>query len=146
MVNPMARKQLDELPAAGDPKCPGAAGPAPHGFTTHNRYIRGKSQAYVGPTGCENIRYHGLDYMLLHNLYAIATPLAWNGDPGADPCAALPMTDGGTSANPDAGNPDGDGGDMSQPGGGCCEANATPPPWWLAFAVMLLVLRRRRLQ
>lgn len=143
-VNPMAREQLDELPAMGDPKCPGAAGPAVHGFTTHNRYIRGKNQAYVGPTGCEGIRYHGLDYMLLHNLYAIATPLTWNGDPAADPCAALPMDpDGGTTANPDGGGID-DPDDPSSPAGGCCETNQTPPPWWFVVAIALYLCRRRR--
>jgi hypothetical protein len=55
-VNGRARIQLDELPASANPGCPGPSGPAPHGFTTHNRYIRGKSQAYVGPTGCEGVR------------------------------------------------------------------------------------------
>ena len=141
-VNPMARKQLDELPANGDPACPGAAGPAVHGFTTHNRYIRGKSQAYVGPTGCEGIRYHGLDYMLLHNLYAIATPLTWNGDPAADPCAELPMTDGGTGTEPDAHDPD-DPDDPPPSAGGCCETNQTPPPWWLVLAIAVYLRRRR---
>jgi uncharacterized protein (TIGR03382 family) len=133
---------LDELPDAGDPGCPGPGGPAPHGFTTHNRFIRGKNQAYVGPTGCEGIRYHGLDYMLLHNLYAIATPGTWNGDPNADPCAVLPMPgdDAGTMPGTDA--PPGD--DEGQPaGGGCCDAGGGEPPWLFVLAVML-VLRRRR--
>lgn len=83
---------LDELPSDGEPACPGAAGPAVHGFTTHNRFIRGKAQAYVGPPGCEGIRYHGLDYMLLHDLCAIATPGTWNGSSDGDPCA--PVTGG----------------------------------------------------
>jgi hypothetical protein len=142
-INPMARKQLDELPAHGDPMCPGAAGPAAHGFTTHNRYIRGKAQAYVGPQGCENIRYHGLDYMLLHNLYAIATPLTWNGSPSADPCAEPPLVDGGTSTDPDAMNPDNPGGETSPPGAGCCDANHAPPPWWCVLAIALCLRCRR---
>src|SRR3569623_301785 len=67
-----ARAMIDERPAFGEPMCPGAT-PAVHGFTTHNRFIRGKAQAYVGPPGCDGIRYDGVDYMLLHNLYLIAT-------------------------------------------------------------------------
>ena len=101
-VNPRAREMLDELPMDADPACPGAAGPAPHGFTIHNRFIRGRSQAYVGPPGCEGMRYHGLDYMLLHNLYAIATTGTWNGSPDADPCAPPPAVDAG---RPDAATP-----------------------------------------
>ena len=145
-VNARARTMLDELPTDGEPACPGAT-PAPHGFTTHNRFIRGEDQAYVGPPGCEGIRYHGLDYMLLHNLYAIATPATWEGDPNADPCAivagdagvldaspAMPGTDAGISTNPD--NP-------SSPGGGCgCQTDSSPP-LGMAALVGLVVLRRR---
>lgn len=146
MVNARARSQLDELPAGGEPACPGPTGPAVHGFTTHNRYIRGKSQAYVGPTGCEGIRYHGLDYMLLHNLYAIATPLTWNGSPDADPCAIL--VDGpaaGTDAgiNGDGGNnPNGDAGNDP---GGCCDAGhrGAPTSALCALAFVLVWTRRR---
>ncbi len=101
-VNERARVQLDELPADGEPYCPRPGGPAVHGFTTHNRYIRGKSQHYVGAFNCANFRYHGLDYMLLHNLYAIATPGTWKGSPGADPCAPVaPSSE--TAAPPDVG-------------------------------------------
>jgi MYXO-CTERM domain-containing protein len=145
-VNGRARIQLDELPSTGEPACPGPVA-APHGFTTHNRYIRGKDQAYVGPPGCQNIRYHGLDYMLLHNLYAIATPGTWNGSPSADPCApitndgALAGGDGGTM--PDGGNDNG-GGD---PAGGCgCDLSPqrSSPTTWLLALLVLFVLRRRR--
>lgn len=140
-INARVREMLDELPADGEPGCPGAT-PAPHGFTTHNRFIRGKSQAYVGPANCEGIRYHGLDYMLLHNLYAIATPLTWDGDPAADPCAVLPEPD------PDGGNPGGgDAGvdpDPEVPGaepGGCCAAGGGEN---LPFVLGILLLFRRR--
>ncbi len=144
-INPRIREMLDELPADGEPACPGPAGPAPHGFTTHNRFIRGKSQAYVGPNGCEGIRYHGLDYMLLHNLYAIATPLTWNGDPDADPCAALPPDpEPGDDAGPGQGGDAGPGGDPDDPAaaGGCCAAGGEPSS--LLWALGWLLIRRRR--
>lgn len=147
-VNPRARAMLDELPLDSEPACPGPNGPAPHGFTTHNRFIRGKSQAYVGPDGCEGVRYHGLDYMLLHNLYAIATPGTWNGSPNADPCAPLPpeeTPDSGGDAgvdNPGGETPD----DMpdAQAIGGCgCDARSDISAWPL-FVLIGLTLRRRR--
>lgn len=144
-INPRIREMLDELPATGEPACPGSAGPAPHGFTSHNRFIRGKSQAYVGPAGCEGIRYHGLDYMLLHNLYAIATPLAWNGDPAADPCAVLPEEpgDGAGPGGGDAGVGDDPAGDDPAAAGGCCDTRGSSTGCVLALAV-LLILRRAR--
>jgi hypothetical protein len=139
-INARVRTMLDELPGDGQPACPGPSGPAPHGFTTHNRFIRGKSQAYVGPPGCEGVRYHGLDFMLLHNLYAIATPGTWNGDPNADPCAVTP--DGppaGGDGGPGGGGGDDDGGGNT-PAGGCCGA-APRDGSWLVFALALLVSR-----
>lgn len=146
-VNPRARVMLDELTLQTEPSCPGASGPAPHGFTTHNRFIRGKSQAYVGPSGCEGVRYNGLDYMLLHNLYAIATPGTWNGSPDADPCAPVPpdgapLVDGAPVVNGDAGmNPEMPG---DPPGGGCgCRAQPGAPSWPLLVIVALLLQRRR---
>lgn len=155
-VNQRAREMLDELPADGEPACPLPGGPAPHGFTTHNRFIRGASQHYVGSPGCEGLRYHGLDYMLLHNLYAIATPATWAGSPDADPCATV---DGGSDAGPDAsvggdaGPEPADGGapDAGSPaegGSGCACALAAGPNDHadLAFAVCvgLAWLSRRR--
>jgi MYXO-CTERM domain-containing protein len=143
-VNARARAMLDELPAAGEPACPGPTGPAPHGFTTHNRFIRGKAQAYVGPPGCQGIRYHGLDYMLLHNLYAIATPGTWNGSPNADPCALVPD---GAELGGDAGPPPPDAGvdDGTSPGGCACDASDRGPPTWpLGALVAFWILRRRR--
>jgi hypothetical protein len=152
MVNPRARGQLDELPGNPDPACPGASGPAPHGFTTHNRYIRGKSQAYVGPDGCDGIRYHGLDYMLLHNLYAIATPGTWQGDPNADPCATPPDGDPdaapGTTTDADSatGDAEGPGLDDDTPPGGCgCEVPGRGSPTGLLIGIAVVwSLRRRR--
>lgn len=143
-VNARARVQLDELPASADPGCPGASGPAPHGFTTHNRYIRGKAQAYVGPAGCENIRYHGLDYMLLHNLYAIATPGTWNGSPTADPCAIVP--DGALDAGVGPGG--GDAGtidpDMTGAPGGCGCRSSGGSTWLFAIVLGWLLTRATR--
>jgi hypothetical protein len=143
-VNARARVMLDELPGTADPACPGAAGPAAHGFTTHNRFIRGKSQAYVGPNGCENVRFHGLDYMLLHNLYAIGSPLTWNGDPDADPCAILPDGpslggDAGTTGGGDAGF------GFDDQAGGCCGASRDASGWpLLALALAWMLARRPR--
>jgi MYXO-CTERM domain-containing protein len=144
-VNQRARAMLDELPGDGEPACPGASGPAPHGFTTHNRFIRGKAQAYVGPPGCEGIRYHGLDYMLLHNLYAIATPGTWNGSPDADPCAPLTAPDG--AALTDAGTtPTGDADTTSaDPPAGCGCRSSDGAPAWPMFALLgAWILRRRQ--
>jgi uncharacterized protein (TIGR03382 family) len=144
-VNARARAMLDELPADGEPACPGAT-PAPYGFTTHNRFIRGRDQAYVGPPGCVGIRYHGLDYMLLHNLYAIATPGTWRGSPSADPCAPVPAADAGATAtgDGDAGTQTGGAG-TGQPGGGCgCQTDLGAPPWFPVAAVLAWLARRRR--
>jgi MYXO-CTERM domain-containing protein len=144
MVNPRARTMLDELPSDGEPECPGAT-PATYGWTTHNRFIRGKDQAYVGPTGCVGVRYHGLDYMLLHNLYAIATPATWNGDPNADPCAPAPdgaPTDAGLGA--DGGGGGGGGAEMGSAGGCGCRANGGADAAWLVVIVGLLLSARRR--
>jgi len=145
-VNQRARAMLDELPSDGEPACPGSSGPAPHGFTTHNRFIRGKAQAYVGPPGCEGIRYHGLDYMLLHNLYAIATPGTWNGSPTADPCAPV-TTDGASTAGGDGGTtPGGDAGTSpASPPAGCgCRSTDSGPAWAMVAIVGGWLWRRRR--
>jgi hypothetical protein len=135
---------LDELTLTTEPKCPGAAGPSVHGFTTHNRFIRGKSQAYVGPNGCENIRYHGLDYMLLHNLYAIATPYTWNGSPDADPCQPLapdgaPVTGDDAGVGPD--DPDDDPDDDAMTGCGC--ESSRPGASWLLIVIVGVALSAR---
>lgn len=143
-VNARARVMLDELALQSQPACPGPNGPAPHGFTTHNRFIRGKSQAYVGPNGCEGIRYHGLDYMLLHNLYAIATPGTWNGSPEADPCAPVAPPDGAPVADGDAGV-DSETPDDEQPSGGCgCDAQPSGSSFPLFSLVAVLLSRARR--
>jgi MYXO-CTERM domain-containing protein len=142
-VNAHVRAMLDELPSEGEPACPGASGPAPHGFTTHNRFIRGKAQAYVGPAGCEGIRYHGLDYMLLHNLYAIATPGTWSGSPTADPCAPVlgdgtPATGGDGGINSDAGT------DPTNPPAGCGCRSTEPGATWPLFVIAVAWSLRRR--
>jgi hypothetical protein len=149
MVNMRARAMLDELPADGEPECPGAT-PASYGWTIHNRFIRGKNQAYVGPPGCVGVRYHGLDYMLLHNLYAIATPGTWNGSPDADPCAVTP-DDSPMGSDAGIGSGSGHGGDagngeMSGAPGGCgCHTSSGGGATWAAGALVLLcVLRPRR--
>jgi hypothetical protein len=131
---------LDELPAMGEPACPGPSGPVPNGFTTHNRFIRGKDQAHVGSPGCVGVRYHGLDYMLLHNLYAIATPATWNGAPNADPCAVAPddfaAADG--AVTPDAATAD------TKHAGGCCGADRSATNIPVAAIAIAWILRRKR--
>ncbi|HEX5063830.1 MAG TPA: MYXO-CTERM sorting domain-containing protein [Kofleriaceae bacterium] len=145
-VNAHVRAMLDELPSDGEPACPGPNGPAPHGFTTHNRFIRGKAQAYVGPPGCEGIRYHGLDYMLLHNLYAIATPGTWNGSPSADPCA--PVVGDGAPATGDDGGINGDAGidPTSSPAGCGCRSTEPGATWPLFVIAVAWSVRRRRIR
>jgi MYXO-CTERM domain-containing protein len=144
-VNPRARAMLDEVPLGADLACPGASGPAPHGFTTHNRFIRGKSQHYVGPQGCDGTRYHGLDYMLLHNLYAIATPGTWNGSPAADPCAPEVTPDGASVNGDDAGvGTDPDGTDPMAPGCGCRSASGTDGGLIVLLVLGMLAFGRRR--
>ena len=82
-IDQSARKMLDELPKSADPKSPQPNPPAVHGFTSSNRFIRGKAEAYVGSSGSEGYRYNGMDYMLLHNLYALGAPELWGGVGGA---------------------------------------------------------------
>jgi uncharacterized protein (TIGR03382 family) len=88
--------------------------------------------------------------MLLHNLYAIATPGTWQGSPDADPCAVIPggdpdaaptpMTDAGPSAGGDAG-PD----DETPPGGCGCQLTTGGSPTGLLIGLAFLwTLRRRR--
>lgn len=152
-VNPRARAMLDEVALGADLVCPGAAGPSAHGFTTHNRFIRGKAQHYVGPMGCEGVRFHGLDFMLLHNLYAIATPGTWNGSPDADPCAPI-VADGAPLTGGDAGiDPDDDPNMMDDmaPGCGCRTSGRTSGGAGALAPLVMVVLasgvrrsRRRR--
>jgi MYXO-CTERM domain-containing protein len=106
-LNKRAREMLDELPANGEPASPRPGGAAPHGFTSTHRFVRGKGSAYIGSEGSDGLRYSGVDYLLLHNLYALATPNTWNGNPMGPPCVA---TDGGVE-----GGVPGDGG---RPGSG----------------------------
>jgi hypothetical protein len=103
-TNASARKMLDELPAGADIASPRPGGPAVHPFTRSLRFLRGTETAYTGEPGSDGQRYSGLDYMLLHNLYAIATPSTWEGGSlfGAGICATVgadggaPPSDGGT--------------------------------------------------
>jgi hypothetical protein len=94
-LNKRAREMLDELPANGEPSNPRPGPAAVHGFTVSNRFIRSKDQHYVGQLGGEGMRYSGTDYMLLHNLYAIATPSTWTQGPSASPCSAPASVDAG---------------------------------------------------
>ncbi|HSO33645.1 MAG TPA: hypothetical protein VLT33_14025 [Labilithrix sp.] len=131
-LNTRARTMLDELPSNGDPAAPQPGAPAPHGFTTNHRFTRPKSQAYVGSAGTEGQHFSGTDYMLLHNLYAIATPATWVQGPSVAPCTGFvpagSSTDGG--ADSDGGPSGGDGGSgggssgSSGAGGGAADPGA----------------------
>lgn len=105
-TNDLARTMLDELPLGADIASPRPAGPAAHGFTRSNRFLRGKETAYTGEEGSDGYRFNGLDYLLLHNLYALATPATWEGGdgPGIPECTDLPDagSDAGASAGADA--------------------------------------------
>jgi MYXO-CTERM domain-containing protein len=137
-VNARAKKQLDELPAGADVASPQPGGPASHGWTQPHRYLRGTDKAYSGEDGSEGLRYPALDYMLLHNLYAIATPATWNGSsgPGIPECKITTTPEGGTGAS------------ASEDEGGCgCRVPAGSPTasaWWLAALALLFRSKRRR--
>jgi len=85
-VSTKARTMLDELPAGAEPVNPMPGPPAVHGWTTNHRFFRPKSQHYVG-SGAEGLRFSGLDYLLLHNLYALADPSTWSGTSCGSPCS-----------------------------------------------------------
>ena len=95
-LNTKARGFLDELPIGQYPASPRPAGPNPHGWSTENRFIRAKSRHYSGADGSDGQHYHGLDYQLLHNLYAIASPSTWEltGDPGTGGAGGAPASGG----------------------------------------------------
>ncbi len=113
-LNPRARAMLDELPAGADIASPEPAPLAPHGFTRSNRFMRGKETAYTGEPGSEGYRFNGLDYMLLHNLYAIATPSTWEGGNGPGVPECQEPSDAGTSDAGSAGT-SGTGGASASP-------------------------------
>lgn len=136
-VNSRAKEMLDELPAGADVASPMPAGPASHGWTQPHRFLRGTQHAYSGEPGSEGLRYPALDYLLLHNLYAIATPATWNGGsgPGIPECKITTTPDGGTGATPS---------EEDDSGCGCRvqgHSNDSASVWWLAA---LAVLRRSR--
>lgn len=140
-LNQRAREMLDELPAGGEPKSPWPNGPAAHGFTVWNRFIRGKDQHYVGPENSTGYRYNGVDYLLLHNLYAIATPATWEGGNGAGipECPPdLPDGGGGSGGNGSAA------GSSDDSGCGCRTSRQGGPGWGLFAGLALLAWRRRR--
>jgi hypothetical protein len=101
-VNARAREMLDELPAGADIASPRPAGPAPHGFTRSNRFLRGAETAYSGEEGSDGYRFNGLDYLLLHNLYALATPSTWEGGGGPGIPTCPPPTQTGEPGAPEA--------------------------------------------
>ncbi len=83
---------LGQLPAGDEPMSPRPF-TAPHGWTSMNRYIRPLEDHYDGGTGTEGQSYHGLDYLLLHNLYYTVSPGLW----GIDAPEDTGTTDTGTT-------------------------------------------------
>ncbi len=90
-----ARSMLDEFPLGGDIASTFPGPPAEHGFTTSNRFIRPLDEHYIGSS--EGRRYNGLDYLLLHNVYAIASPSTWDGGDGPT-CDRAPPPEGTSSS------------------------------------------------
>ena len=124
-INARARQMLDELPQDAEPAAPPNGTRAVHGFTTTHRFVRPKAEAYVGSPGGEGLRYSGVDYLVLHNLYAIATPQTWGGDPNVAPCSVV--VDAGATGDdggPAAGGSGPGTGDTSDAAGG----NGLSPP------------------
>lgn len=67
---------LNEAPLDG----PHTTYPNPNtfGYSVNNRFIRARSQHYMGTSA--NVAYNGMDYMLLHNLNLLVNPAEWNTD------------------------------------------------------------------
>jgi hypothetical protein len=167
-LNTRARTMIDELPNNGNPVNPLPGPPAPHGFTSNNRFIRSKDQAYAGQVGGEGMSYSGTDFMLLHNVYAIATPSTWTQGPSAAPCSAPPLpSDAGadgssvvppsstgepggvSSGGPGGDTPAGDAGSGDTSSGCACgiaktDAPAALMPIGLIAAAIWIARRRRR--
>ncbi len=150
-VNASARKMLDELPTGAEPASPQPGGPAVHQFTRSLRFLRGKDEAYTGEVGSEGHRFPGLDYMLLHNLYAIATPSSWEGGSlfgaglcakvGADAGPGYPGYDGGVgSSSGSSGRVSGDDDAPGESDSGCSCGEAPAHAQGLALGAMLGVL------
>lgn len=136
-VNSHAKQMLDELPADVEIASPQPA-TASHGWTLPHRFLRAKSM--TGEAGSEGLRFPGLDYMLLHNLYAIATPATWNGSsgPGIPECSLTPDPDGGPGASPGEADEDS--------GCGCRVAgdDGSRSGLWLGLVALVPFFRRRR--
>ncbi len=131
-VNAETLTMLSELPLDGDVASPYPNGPANHSFTTSSRFIRGADQAYVGAEGSEGERYNGLDFMLLHNVYALATPATWDGGdgPGIPSCDELDIPSDSPAVEPS--------------GCGCWVGpRSGANPWWLALGLGAAWRRRR---
>jgi hypothetical protein len=134
-LNERTRTMLDELPLGADIASPQPGGPAVHGFTRSNRFMRDAVTAYTGEPGSEGYRFNGLDYLLLHNLYALATPATWEGGSGSGVPECSQPPDGGTTSAA---------GETDEGGCGCRTAPTQPiggSLWWLG---LWLAVRRRR--
>ncbi len=153
-LNTAARAMLNELPVGEIPRSP-LPGPAlEHGWTTSNRFIRASDEHYVGSEGSEGAEFNGLDYLLLHNLFYLATPAEWEGGagegvPSCPPPVADAGADGGTDSGVDSGIDGGadagaDGGTDLIDDGGCSVSRGTRPSVALWFVLGLFAFARRR--
>ena len=157
---------LDELPSGAEPASPRPLGPNPHGWSSSNRFVRASDSHYTGTDGSDFERYDGLDYLLLHNLYAIALPDSWElgggggagaggaaGGAGGTGTGAGPLGGGGSAGAGGSGLQGGTGAtpapaDSADPEGCGCRAVGQPrdaaPRWWLLLGCTLLAATGRR--
>jgi MYXO-CTERM domain-containing protein len=160
-VAPQAERLIDELPTGVYPQGYPQDEEVEHSFTASNRFIRG-GELYVGQSGREGKTYPGLDFMLLHNLHAIAAPERWEGGTGeARTCEPTggDMGDAGAvdmggfddiGTEPDVRTPTGDdvgderdAGPASEGGGcGCAAAEGGGHGSWLVVVLVLVALKR----
>lgn len=140
-IDARARAMLDELPLGADIASPWPDGPAVHGFTRSNRFMRGTDTSYSGEEGSDGYRYNGLDYLLLHNLHAIANPSSWEGGSGPGIPQCPPPGEGGAPPDDPAADDAG------------CSCRAAPARHhggspdhggWLAATLVALACLRRR--
>jgi hypothetical protein len=74
-LNMWSEDMLNEAPAEGPYNDYPLA--ITHGYGVWNRFIRARTQHYIGDATTMKNKFSGLDYMLLHNLYYALSPSKW---------------------------------------------------------------------
>jgi hypothetical protein len=74
-LNTWSEDMLNEAPAEGPYNDYPLA--ITHGYGVWNRFIRARTQHYIGDATTMKNKFTGLDYMLLHNLSYTLTPTLW---------------------------------------------------------------------